>query len=552
MSIEFSSSLTKISSNWTSFKSSVVARDLVQFIQYDDNGDIYFIFLFDGPIVFSCVIWKNIVPDGVIENYSQNDNDIDKADFEDNYKATSNTHLTKYSNTGVIGSAPAKGLGGFVPNPFNDPYEPNIGETSALYVDGEGSLVTRGAVITDEGSFRDDFTGSDLLIELTGTVTLTNGSTSIIGSGTLFLDEITRDNYIKIVSHDNLKWVKVLRTISNTEATLSEEYSGATTSDTAHKTFWIPSINEDASAVTSGSKTILSSGLNSSSHIKIYRFGDYCPIIGFWKLSISQRIVDQELFLGLRDDVDSPSMYCDVIFDGVDDTKIKFRSAWGGDEELTEVALPVGLVTSQSLKYKIDVSPDYCGLLINNLLVAKHDSHIPGMYSEIDPCMGIINTATQTIETDLEIDTFYFSNQDIVQVSSAFIQPLPTIIREDQHTLNGKLTTTATTSDQIVLELEVPANKIFHIIGYKIDTSGPSSGTVKIGRNDVSNEPGSPGEIDNNLFRVFDLNSGTSTGDVDFNIPRKVATSGETVYVTVTPTSSVSTSWRATIDYGLR
>lgn len=473
--------------SWTNLKNTVNAKSIK--LQYVESDESYDIFAFDDKICYKALIFKANVPD---DTYDQAQNDLDLSDFESNYKLLANDNLIKYSGTGVFGVAPAKGLGGFVPNPFNDPYEPGIDETSALYVDGEGSLVTRGAVITDEGSFRDDFIGSDLHANLTGTVTLINGSTSITGSGTLFLEEITRDNYIKIASHDDSKWIKVLRTISNTEATLAEEYSGATTSSTAHKTFWIPSKNGDSSFSSDLSKITLSSGLDSNSYIKIYRFGDYCPIIGFWKLSISQRVSGQELFFGLRDNLNSPSMYCDIIFDGTDNTKLKFRSAWGGDEELSDIKLPAGLVTSDLLKYKIDISPDYCGLLINNLLVAKHDSHIPGMYSQIDPCMGIINNSSQSIETELVIDTFYFSNQNIVQISSAFIQPLPTIIREDQHTLNGKLTTTATTSEQILLEYEVPANKIFHIIGYKVDTSGPASGTVKIGRNDVSSEPTAP------------------------------------------------------------
>lgn len=517
-------------------------------LQYVETNDSYDIFALDDQIHYRTIIFIGDVPD---DTYDQVQNDLDKTDFEDNYKDTSNDNLIKYAATGVFGVAPAKGLGGFVPNPINDPYEPDIDETSALYVDGEGSLVTRGAVLTDEGSFRDDFAGSALETNLTGTVIFTNGSNVITGAGTAFLTELTRDVYVKATSHDYTNWVKVVRTTSDTSAEIEEGYPGATVSITGHKTFWITTKTNDSDVAVSSSKITLSSGVDATASINIQRFADYSPMIGFWKVSASQRIVNQTIFFGFRDIIDSPSMYCEVILDGTSNTSIKFRSAWNNDEELSTITLPNGLNTSQSLKYKIDVAPDYCGLLVNNILVAKHDNHIPGMYSELTICAGIENSAMVT-STDVEIDSFYFSNQNLLQISTSFMQPLPTIVREDQHTINGKLTTTLTTSNQTILSYEVPSGKVFHVIGYRIDCDGTSSGTIKIGRDDVSLEPDSPGVVDGNLFRIFDLNSNSSTGDIDFAIPRKIGASGDTILVVVTPTAALATTWRANLDFVLR
>jgi hypothetical protein len=65
-------------------------------IQYDDDGTIYTIYAFDGPQIFSCVIWKGAVPESVINGgYSQAQNDTNKTDFESNYKPYANRPVNK-------------------------------------------------------------------------------------------------------------------------------------------------------------------------------------------------------------------------------------------------------------------------------------------------------------------------------------------------------------------------------------------------------------------------------------------------------------------------
>jgi hypothetical protein len=86
-------SIATISSAWTGFKTSVDGKVLS--VQYDDNGVTYEIFAFDGPLVYTCAIWKGAVPDGVILSggYSQGQNDSDKSDFETNYKPFANKRI---------------------------------------------------------------------------------------------------------------------------------------------------------------------------------------------------------------------------------------------------------------------------------------------------------------------------------------------------------------------------------------------------------------------------------------------------------------------------
>jgi hypothetical protein len=90
MSISISSQYTQRNYTWVDWKQVLAAKDFAY--QYDDDGNIYTVYGYDGPEVIICQIWKNAVPPTVINNsiITQEQNDLDKADFETNYKANGN------------------------------------------------------------------------------------------------------------------------------------------------------------------------------------------------------------------------------------------------------------------------------------------------------------------------------------------------------------------------------------------------------------------------------------------------------------------------------
>jgi len=81
-----------------------------------------------------------------------------------------------------------------------------------------------------------DFTksGEVAYTTLTGTVTLTNGSTTVSGSGTLFLSELQVGDLIKLESDDCTAWAKIASITDDVTATLEAAYTGAGGSGTAH------------------------------------------------------------------------------------------------------------------------------------------------------------------------------------------------------------------------------------------------------------------------------------------------------------------------------
>lgn len=465
----------------------------------------------------------------------------------------SGTNAVPSAASGVVGQAPAKGLGGFAPDPKNNPYEPYPDEIVSLYVDGEGSLITRGASLTDEGSIREDFTGSSLEQNLTGTLTFTNGSNLVDGYNTLFSQELNRDTYIRPSSGSD--WYKIVRAPNDTQCQIDTPYDGATAVNvSSEKTRWISKIlgSNPGTISISNSCANISSGVDADNLSLIYREGDYLPMTTTFVLAVSQRIENQSIFFGVRDDIDNPSMYCDILLDGYDNTVIKFRSAWNGDKQESIIPLPSGLNTSLDLRYKIDISSEYCALAVNGVLIAKHENHIPDPYVELSICAGILNNSSVVSSTTVSVDNIFFSNQDQIQISNTFLSPLPIVSKEDQHTISSRLMTTSTTLNQDIVNYTVPTGKVFYLVGYRVECAGSIDGSIKIGRNDLSLEPYFPGNVDCNLFRSFTLEAGTNTGEIDFSTPRKIGVGGDVVKITVSPKGALSCEWHAVMDFVLR
>lgn len=88
MSIQLAPQYTQRFYQWTAWKDQQLTKNGI--FQFDDDGVIYTIYFYDGPEVIMTNIWKGTVPDSATVNYSQVQNDVDKADFEANFLSNAN------------------------------------------------------------------------------------------------------------------------------------------------------------------------------------------------------------------------------------------------------------------------------------------------------------------------------------------------------------------------------------------------------------------------------------------------------------------------------
>jgi hypothetical protein len=187
---------------WDEWKTEVENRYGVHQVVTDPN--LYTVWFYDYHDVFIVYLHRNGIPDTETAlGRTQGDLDAEILDFETNYLPTANASLEKKAANKVAAVAAAKGLGGYLPNPSNNPYMPASDELVSLYVDGEGSLASRGTVLTDEGSFRNDFNADDLATPVTGLASFTSGSQHVYGSGSAFISEISKTGYIRPYTGDD-------------------------------------------------------------------------------------------------------------------------------------------------------------------------------------------------------------------------------------------------------------------------------------------------------------------------------------------------------------
>ena len=441
----------------------------------------------------------------------------------------------------------------FMPDPTNFS---DRGQKRALRMDSDRNLQCRSTVFTDEASFRDDFIGSSIDTNLTGTCYTTNAGLYVTGVGTAFLSEVIISNTFRLSTHAYSVVSHVEEVLSDTLLKLAEPYAGASGSGTGTVAWWHYVNDAGTTLSQTGSEIVLASGTTSGSVAQALHHGDYLPIVGSWSWSISQRIANQEAVIGLQDDPNAPEARASFLIDGTTNTTIKCRSASSStDIETTVATLPDGLTTAVKARYTIEVTSGVVVFSCNDVVLARHKLHLPDNYTVLNNVLRIKNTGTAASSTSLRVDTASLSNFNIVEIGrQVSSEPIPIRSVEEIHTVTGTITTTATTADQVILSYTVPTGKTFWIVGYTLNNGETAirANPYKIGRNTVTTEPAGPGVVDGVIFRMGNMPA-SSFRDEDFSgNPRRMAIAGDVVKMTVTPSGVTSTVWRASIDFILR
>jgi len=307
-------------------------------------------------------------------------------------------------------------------------YRPNSSRTitdstANLKLDCDWNLIGRSAVFVDEGSFRTDFS-TPLLVNLTGTINFTKDSNIVTGINTKFLSELALDYYIKLSTDTSTCLTQIKQLISDTQVLLEEGYLGNTGTDTGQISRTYHDFGGTGSSITVDMSTkSLNSGIDASGYAYIQRNIDYCPLCMYADLQVTTRQVGQEIILGLADNALNPEKQALIIFTGVSDTKLIFRTGTGTMsccQEETIITLSGQIKTSDFLDYEINVLPNKCTLVINGQIRASHTDRIPFPYDVLQAVCCVKNT-TIVASNPINLSTLFVSDVNILQISNNFI-----------------------------------------------------------------------------------------------------------------------------------
>ena len=321
----------------------------------------------------------------------------------------------------IIASTAFLGYSSYSPDPGDYP----LGQS---FVSGDYSdqMKIRGQVLTDEGSFRDDFDlkrypSGVLYRTLAGTPGFKASNVSLGGSGTAYTTEMKSGQYVKKTSDAETLWTQIDSFDGDASALFTTPYAGTTANVSGVISDWKTLTPVGASLTTANSLLAIAPGSASGNLCGIIRQGDYLPYTLFFRLSLSQRIGNQTAIIGFQDDYLTTNLQAVFVFDGTSNTSVKCRSSCStaaADIQETTVSIPSG---NTSTLHRFSVFPTQSGVkfYIDGSLVAEHTDHIPGAYDSMSIVATVKNTAVVTATT-VSLDWISWSNVDQLEVTNGF------------------------------------------------------------------------------------------------------------------------------------
>jgi hypothetical protein len=286
-----------------------------------------------------------------------------------------------------------------------------VGQKPSLRVDNRGGLNIRGQILTDERSFRDDFTDSDVAVALSGVLTFQD-DVYVSGNSTSFLTEITIGDYVKLDSDGIAALTIVADVLSDTLMVLEEAYKGTPGTGTSTRANWYLQSGGTGTVSHSTSTLELNSGTTPGCHATVLRTADYPPFSMQVVAKIDHRYANQDSYLGVMETAAHLSdKMAAVKFDGTDNTIVKLVTSFNADDkEETSIVLADGATTDDYHDYRLSVTASSVQLWIDQVKVAEHFTHLIGPYDTVQLVCGIANMDAVTGESTLSVDVVYFSN----------------------------------------------------------------------------------------------------------------------------------------------
>jgi hypothetical protein len=287
-------------------------------------------------------------------------------------------------------------------------------------VDSGGALITRGAVTTDEGTFRVNFANTSIAVSI-GSVTVSGKV--VTGSGFLAADVNYRD-YFKLDADAESAWSQIDYVVDNTTIMLTNAYTGGA-SGAASRALVVPVTQAGGGYSVASGQLTMTSGTTSGGGIIIGRIMDYGPLVYRARLSISQRVENNETRIGFAEPVTvtQPRWTARFIADGTVNTTIKCESSRNpttapsaAETETTIVTIPNGGNTSQQLDYRIEQLTESVRFYISGVLVAEHSKVMPAQSDVMVASVRSFNTAVPASSTTVVVDFMTVKNHNKLEI----------------------------------------------------------------------------------------------------------------------------------------
>jgi hypothetical protein len=251
-------------------------------------------------------------------------------------------------------------------------------------VDPFGSLQIRGPVLTEEGMGRINFTGSSLTNTI-GTATFTTGSQVVTGTGFATTYNLHQGDHVRLDADTDYDWAQIALVVNDTTLYLNSPYTGTGGSGAASYSPVAKLVGSGASLTVSNGQLTFATGTTADSETMIFSPVLNGPAVVKIAASISQRIVNQSIYLGYeRSPFITITEFARFKFTGTTNTQVICESGYNpytaptaNETETTTITIPNGDTTATINTYKIELQTDQVIFSINGFVVATHTKRIP-------------------------------------------------------------------------------------------------------------------------------------------------------------------------------
>ena len=315
----------------------------------------------------------------------------------------------------------------WAPDPSSVP-----GADAPMSLDQTGALNVRGISLTDEGSLQACFDGVSLSTALTGTLTVDDGSASVVGAATSFATQVKAGQYIKLAAHTESAWTQVKEVLSNTALTLVSPYLGADGTGAALVSDWTTSTA--TGSITVGSSLVsIAMGTSDVNSTFIARQIDFQPLQFMSVLKYTPGVgTTQTAWAGFMDNPAAVVQQAIIQFDpNLPPNQlwiVTSNTASAQETRKTLCTLPPGVTVNQWVVYRLTVTQTYAVLEVGQTgsalfawtTIGNVLTHLPGPYAVIEAVLGVTASVGVSQSAVLASDVVYVNNSNRVEVAFSF------------------------------------------------------------------------------------------------------------------------------------